>query len=168
MNRSLVLSILGTAFFAASAFSQAKDLILFVGDGASLSSFHAASIYGYGKPQAIYVQKMPHLDLADVSSARQWVTDAAACVSAWATGHKTRNGVMSMSPDAERDVKDGEVYKTVSNTQKRKVSQPASFRTTTRPEFPAPSSTHINTRDKSREIFEQMISDESKPLAAMI
>jgi alkaline phosphatase len=98
---------------AAPAFPQAKNVILFVGDGAGVSSLNAASIYGYGKPQALYIQKMPHLALADTSSAREWVTDAAACASAWATGHKTRNGVLSMSADAEKDTKDGEIYQTV-------------------------------------------------------
>jgi alkaline phosphatase len=51
--------------------------------------------------------------LADTSTAREWVTDAAASASAWATGHKGRNGVVSMSPEAEKGVRDGEVYKTV-------------------------------------------------------
>ena len=56
---------------------------------------------------------MPHLALVDTSSAKEWVTDAAACASAWATGHKGRNGVVSMSPDAERGMKDGEICKKV-------------------------------------------------------
>jgi len=98
---------------AIPAYSQAKNVILFIGDGAGISSLNAASIMGYGKPQSLFIQRMPHLGLADTSSAREWVTDGAACASAWATGRKTRNGVMSMSADAERDVKDGDVYKTV-------------------------------------------------------
>jgi alkaline phosphatase len=56
---------------------------------------------------------MTHVALAATSTAKEWVTDAAASASAWATGHKGRNGVISMSPDAERDVRDGERYKTV-------------------------------------------------------
>jgi len=113
MNNRLARLLIGMAFTAASVFSQAKNVILFIGDGAGISSLNAASILGHGKPQALYVQKMGHLALADTSTAKEWVTDGAACASAWATGHKTRNGVMSMSADAERDVKDGEIYKTV-------------------------------------------------------
>jgi alkaline phosphatase len=104
---------LAMAITAISAFPQAKNIILFVGDGAGISTLNAASILGYGKPQSLYIQKMDHLALIDTSSAKEWVTDAAACASAWATGHKTRNGVMSMSADAERDVRDGEIYKTI-------------------------------------------------------
>jgi alkaline phosphatase len=113
MNKQLTVLMLATVASAVPAYPQAKNIILFIGDGAGISSLNAASIYGYGKPQALYIQKMPHVALADTSSAREWVTDAAACASAWATGYKGRNGVVSMSPDAERDVKDGEIYKTV-------------------------------------------------------
>ncbi len=149
---------------AAPAFPQAKNVILFVGDGAGVSSLNAASIYGYGKPQALYIQKMPNLALADTSSAREWVTDAAACASAWATGHKTRNGVMSMSAAAEKDAKDGEIYQTVleyaeqhglstgviSNDGRTGVSGAAVSA------FYA----HINNRQKSGEIFEQLLHPE--------
>src|ERR1700716_1820152 len=113
MNYRPALLIIAMASTAIAASAQAKNVILFIGDGAGISSLNAASILGYGKPQALYVQKMAHLALADTSSAKEWVTDGAACASAWATGHKTRNGVISMSADAERDVKDGEIYKTV-------------------------------------------------------
>ncbi len=111
-NQSAILT-LAAIVCAAPAYPQAKNVILFIGDGAGISSLNAASIYGYGKPQALYIQKMPHVGLADTSTAREWVTDGAACASAWATGHKGRNGVISMSPDAEKDVRDGEIYKTV-------------------------------------------------------
>src|SRR5450432_2089580 len=36
----------------------------------------------YGKPQALYMQTMPHLALVDTSTAEEWVTDGAACASA--------------------------------------------------------------------------------------
>jgi alkaline phosphatase len=112
MTKQFVV-LIAIAASALPACAQARNIILFIGDGAGVSSLNAASIYGHGKPQALYIQQMPHLALADTSTAKEWVTDGAACASAWATGHKTRNGVVSMSADAERDVKDGEIYKTV-------------------------------------------------------
>jgi alkaline phosphatase len=111
--RLKIYLLLAATVVTVPVYSQAKNVILFIGDGAGFSSLNAASIYGYGKPQALYIQKMPHVALADTSTAREWVTDGAACASAWATGHKTRNGVVSMSADAERDVRDGTIYKTV-------------------------------------------------------
>jgi alkaline phosphatase len=112
IKRTLCTALAGM-IFAITAFAQAKNVILFIGDGAGVSSLNAASIYGYGKPQALYMQRMPHLALADTSSAREWVTDGSAGATAWATGVKTRNRVVSMFAAAEADVRDGETYKTV-------------------------------------------------------
>src|SRR5215467_10686741 len=113
MNRAAVLLVPACLIAAVPAFSQARNVILFVGDGVGVSSLNAASIYGYGKPQALYLQKMPHVALADTSTAKEWVSDAAASATAWATGHKGRNGVVSQSPSAERGAKDGETLKTI-------------------------------------------------------
>jgi alkaline phosphatase len=64
MNKPVVALLAGLSI-AGPAFSQAKNVILFVGDGAGISSLNAAGIYGYGKPQALYLQRMPHLALAE-------------------------------------------------------------------------------------------------------
>src|SRR5579863_3673359 len=113
MNRTAWTLFLSLSIASLPAFAQARNIILFVGDGAGVSSLNAAGIYGYGKPQALYLQQMPHLALADTSTAKEWVTDAAAAATAWATGYKGRNGVVSQSPAAEKGVKDGETLKTV-------------------------------------------------------
>ena len=84
MNKPAIVLILGAVFSATSAY------------GAGVSSLNAASIYGYGKPHALYVQKMPLLAFADTSSARQWVTDDAACASA---RHAARRGMEDVFPD---------------------------------------------------------------------
>jgi alkaline phosphatase len=112
MKKSLAL-LVALLWAITPVVGQTKNVILFVGDGAGISSLNAASIYGYGKPQALYLQKMPHLALADSSTAREWVPDAAASATAWATGYKGRNGVLSQSPAAEQGVKDGETLKTI-------------------------------------------------------
>jgi alkaline phosphatase len=161
LNKPAALCVITLAFTASSAYSQAKKVILFIGDGAGISSLNAASIYGYGKPQALYLQKMPHIGLADTSSAREWVTDAAACASAWATGHKGRNGVMSMSPDAERDVKDGEIYKTVMEYAQEQGLSTGIISNDSRTGVSGAAVSafyaHINNRQKSGQIFEQLL-----------
>ncbi len=113
MNNRILLFLTATALSAVPAFPQARNIILFIGDGGGVTSLNAASIYGYGKPQALYIQSMPNLGLADSSTAIEWVTDGTASASAMATGKKGRNGVLSMSPSAAKDAKDGETYKTV-------------------------------------------------------
>lgn len=101
------------ALAAVPAFAAPKSAILFIGDGVGVSSMNAASIYGYQRPQALFLQRMPHLALADTSTAKEWVPDAAASATAWATGFKGRNGVVSQSPTAIQGVKDGDTLKTV-------------------------------------------------------
>lgn len=158
MNNRAMLLIVALVLTASSAFSQAKNVILFIGDGAGISSLNAASILGYGKPQALYVQHMSHLALADTSTAREWVTDGAACASAWATGHKTRNGVMSMSAEAERDVRDGEIYKTVmESAMEQGLSTGVISNDGVAGAAVSAFYAHHNNRGKAGEIFEQAL-----------
>ena len=91
----------------------AKNVILFVGDGAGLSSLNAASAYRYKEPQALFIQRMPRLAMAETATADEWVTDAAAAATAMATGRKTVNGVVSQSAQAQKGKRDGEILKTI-------------------------------------------------------
>jgi alkaline phosphatase len=95
----------------AHAIGRKRDL--FLGDGAGLSTLNAASLHGYGKPRALYIQNMPHIALSETSSASNWVTDSAAGMTAIVTGQKTHNGVISQSASAERGIRDGEPLKTI-------------------------------------------------------
>ena len=158
MNARIVLLLAAANLSAGSALAQSKNVILFIGDGAGISSLNAASIVGYGQPQSLYVQHMSHLALADTSTAKEWVTDAAACASAWATGHKGRNGVVSMSPDAERDVRDGEPYKTVMEYAMEKgLSTGVISNDGVAGAAVAAFYAHDNNRGKAGEIFEQAL-----------
>jgi alkaline phosphatase len=143
---------------ATPASPQAKNVILFVGDGAGVSSLNAASIYAHGEPRSLYIQRMPFLALLDTSTAKEWVTDAAACASAWATGHKGKNGVISMSPDAEKDTKDGEIYKTVMEyAMENGLSTGVVSNDGAAGAIVAAFYAHINNRGKAGEIFQQAL-----------
>jgi alkaline phosphatase len=91
----------------------ARNVILFIGDGTGLSTLHAASLHGYGEPQKLFIQSMPHLAWSETSSASRWVTDSAAGMTAIVTGQKTHNGVISQGADAVRGKKDGRPLKTI-------------------------------------------------------
>jgi len=113
MNRFVLLASSFLCLAVAPVFGTAKNVILFVGDGAGVSSLNAAGLYAYRKPLSLYLQSMPHVALVDTSTAKEWVTDAAAAATAWATGQKGSNGVISQSASAVRGVKDGETLKTI-------------------------------------------------------
>ncbi len=158
------LAVLFAVTLAGQSFAQsapAKNIILFLGDGTGVSSLNAASIYGYNKPQSLYIQSFPGLALADTSTATQWVTDGAAGATAYATGVKTNNAVLSQSSSAVKDQQDGEILKTffeyakehglatgaVSNDERIGVAVALT----------AAFFAHNNDRGKAGEIFEQIL-----------
>lgn len=163
-RRSLVATLVFTLMSAGTCFSQsgqAKNIIIFMGDGTGVSSLNAASIYGYNKPQSLFIHSLPGVALADTSTATQWVTDGGAGATAIATGVKTNNGVLSESASAVKDQQDGVILKTlfeyarehglstgaVSNDDKQGVTNALT----------AAFFAHNNNRGKSGEIFEEMI-----------
>jgi alkaline phosphatase len=158
-----VIVVLASQCIAQS--SKAKNIIIFMGDGTGVSSLNAASIYGYDKPQSLYIQSFPGVALADTSTATQWVTDGGAGATAIATGVKTNNGVLSESSAAIKDQQDGEILKTffeyarehglstgaISNDDRQGVTNALT----------AAFFAHNNNRGKSGEIFEEMIAPRS-------
>jgi hypothetical protein len=44
----------------------------------SIELLNAARLYGYDRPQAPFIQKMPNIAPMDTSTASSWVTDSAA------------------------------------------------------------------------------------------
>jgi alkaline phosphatase len=150
---------LGRDLCAQSA--PAKNIILFLGDGTGVSSLNAASIYGYNEPQSLFIQSFPGLALADTSTATQWVTDGSAGATAYATGVKTNNGILSQSSSAVRDQRDGEVLKTFFEYAKEHGLATGAVsndeRTGVTNALTAAFFAHNNNRGKAGEIFEQII-----------
>src|SRR5215467_4812782 len=156
-----IAAIAAIAASLAGAQTRAKNVILFFGDGVGVSSLNAASIYGYGRPQALYLQKMPNLALADSSSAREWVTDAAAAATAMASGVKSRNGVMSQTASAVKDVHDGDTLKTILEYAEERGLSTGIIANDDRTgvSIAAVSAfyAHTNNRQRSADIFQQLL-----------
>lgn len=137
---------------------RAKNVILFVADGAGLPTIHAASIYGYGKPQKLYVQNMPHIGLSETSSASNWVTDSAAGMTAIATGQKTHNGVISQSATVERGIRDGEPLKSILEyAEEHGLSTGVVSNSVISSATPAVCYAHSNDRNRHGENFSQIL-----------
>ena len=111
----LVLSVCGLTLCPANAqpAGKAKNIIVFLADAAGIPTLNAASAYGYGAPQKLYVQSWNHIALSDTSTASEWVTDSAAGMTAIVTGQKTNNGVLSQTSAAQRGKVDGAPLKTI-------------------------------------------------------
>jgi alkaline phosphatase len=113
MNKRILLHSLAAILATVPAWAQPRNVVLFTADGTGITSLNAASIYGYDKPRGLYVQNMPYLALSDTSTAKEWITDGPATATAWATGTKTGNGIISEGPSAERGKTPGEQLKTI-------------------------------------------------------
>jgi alkaline phosphatase len=134
---------------------RAKNVIIFLGDAGGIPTLSAASIHGYQKPRALYIQRMPHIALSETSSSDSWVTDSAAGMTAIVTGEKTANGVISERPPAGGH--DGAALKTVLEYASEHglatgvvSNQPMADAT------PAACYAHVDSRKKFGAIFEQV------------
>ncbi len=156
--RTLLAGLLSLSLAAAPRTSRrARNVILFLADAGGIPTLYAASIYGYGAPQRLYVQSWPHIALSDTSSAGNWVTDSAAGMTAIVTGVKTQNGVISQGPEAVRGKQDGRPLKTLLEYgEEHGLSTGVLTNVSVADATPAACYAHANDRAKHGEIFLQI------------
>lgn len=85
---------------AAAARPLADSAVLFIGDGTGVAQLELARQAARGEPLA--VDRMPYSGLVVTLSLGGRVTDSAAGATALATGQKTENGIIAMTPDGRR------------------------------------------------------------------
>jgi alkaline phosphatase len=87
---------------------RAKNVILFVGDGMSLTTVAAARILegqragGPGEENRLAWERFPHTALSKTYNTDTQTPDSAGTMTAMATGVKTRAGVISVAPEVAR------------------------------------------------------------------
>ena len=141
----------------APAAERARNVILFIGDAGGLPTLNAASLYGYDRPQALFIQKMPNIALMDTSTASNWVTDSAAGMTAIVTGRKTQNGVLSQADDAVRGKQDGARLKTILEyAEERGLSTGVVSNDSMAGATPAACYAHANNRSDTAGIIAQL------------
>ena len=99
-RRLILLSVLAVCSLAAS--SQAKYVFYFIGDGMGWGHVNAAQYYNRmvrGADEPLLMMRFPVAGSLYTSSASSPVTDSAAAGTALATGNKTNNGMVGLSPD---------------------------------------------------------------------
>lgn len=138
---------------------RARNIILFLADAGGVASVNAASLLAYGEPLKLHIQQWPNLGLSETSPIDDFVSDSANGMSAIMTGIKTRNGVISQSPDAVRGHRDGTPTKTLLEYAEEHglltgvvTNMPITDAT------PAATYAHSNDRGKWGEIFPQAFS----------
>lgn len=93
---------------AAETKRAAKNIILFVGDGMSITTLTASRIWQgqglglLGEEHSLHFEKFPYTALIKTYNSNQQVPDSAGTMSAIMTGVKTRAGLISMGPEQDR------------------------------------------------------------------
>lgn len=105
MKRFLIIlyTVLGTLY----AFGEAKYVFYFIGDGMGSNQVLAAEMYRsalqsepLGRVQTLMTQ-MPYMGHLSTHSASNGITDSSAAGTCLATGTKTTNGTMGLSPEGD-------------------------------------------------------------------
>ena len=84
--------------------ARPRNAILIIGDGMGPNTVRLASLYQYGRENALQIQQMPVAGLCTTTPLNASVTDSAAAATAFATGTKTSLGVLGLgvANDEER------------------------------------------------------------------
>lgn len=96
---------------------RAKNVILFVGDGMSVSTITAARILAGqkkgapGEENKLSYEHFPYLSLVKTYSANQRTPDSAPSMTAMVTGAKTKDGILSVDEDVVNSVSSGAVVR---------------------------------------------------------
>lgn len=99
----LMLALIVMVLLASSCFAgpAPKNIILLIGDGMGIGHVTAARCGGPGQEGRLTIDSMPVTGFSITYSANSMVTDSAAAGTALATGTKTNNGTISMTPDGK-------------------------------------------------------------------
>jgi len=88
--------------FALLPDARVKNIILYIGDGMGIAEITTARLSKTGVSGRLTMEKMPVTGLEYTQSSDNLITDSAAGATALATGFKTNNGMISVSPTGRR------------------------------------------------------------------
>ena len=139
---------------------QAKNVILFIGDGLSLAHRVGARLLSkqisegksFGK---LAMDDMPRMALVGTAGSDSIITDSANSASAYATGHKTATNAMGVYADRTIDVFDDPRVETITSLAKRRHGMAIGIVTNTEIEDATPAAMVAHTR--RRAAYDQIV-----------
>lgn len=138
---SLLIFLVFLAFSLVNA-GTVKNVIFFIGDGCGISIIDVSRTVLVGKEGYLSFEEAPYIGLQKTYSANTLVTDSAAAGTALATGFKTNNGYLSITPD-------GKPVKTLLEAAKEKGKATGVITTVTITHAtPAAFAAHTTSRDE--------------------
>lgn len=103
-NRILSTLFMLLLVLTAMGAKKPKYIFYFIGDGMGLSPVLCAETYNQtvlGNTQPLLMLHFPVVSMSTTYSASNTITDSAAAGTALATGHKTNNGMLGVTPDTK-------------------------------------------------------------------
>jgi alkaline phosphatase len=141
---------------------KAKNVILLIGDGMSLSHRVAARLLSKGIAEGksfgkLAMDDMPHMALVATAGSDSIITDSANSASAYGTGHKSAVNAMGVYADRTKDPFDDPRVETIASLAKRRLSMGVGIVTNTEIEDATPAAMVAHTRRRAAydEIVEQ-------------
>lgn len=136
----------------------AKNVILMIGDGMTVSMLTAARLVSRGNSQGKYngalaIDEMEHLGLVHTSGMDSIVTDSANSMSAYSTGHKSAVNALGVYPDSSPDTQDDPRVETFAELIKRTRQMAVGIVTTAAWTDATPAGVFAHTRRRGDEPF---------------
>lgn len=120
----------GASTHAAASIERANNVIFLVGAGMGINTLTAARIYSVGEAGELAIDKLPESAFVKTWSRDSQVTDGAAAMSAYMTGVKADNGVVSMAACAPAPVRPAATLAELARAQGRAVGLVTTSRVT--------------------------------------
>lgn len=149
MRIALVLSLV--LAFAQTGWTAPRNIVLMIGDGMGMAHVAAARTALGGPDGRLAMDSMTTTGFVTTHSANSLVTDSAAAGTAYATGTKTNNGTISLTPNGKR-------VRTILEAA-RDIGKATGLVTTTAVTDATPASfaSHVDARSRQAEIAGQML-----------
>ncbi|HSO36513.1 MAG TPA: alkaline phosphatase [Labilithrix sp.] len=147
--------------------AAARRVVFFLGDGMGINVMTAARIYASGEAGSLTMDTLPETGFVRTYSKDSQVTDSAAAMTAYMTGVKVANDVLSMSADTPYQGAGSAVKTLLEIAKEEKLG--TGVVTTTRVTHATPAATyaHISDRDKEEDIAAQLVPGEKGYNAAL-
>jgi alkaline phosphatase len=142
-----------TAAYPLTDGKKIRNVIVCIGDGMGLNQIALARIKAAGPDGKLYMERMPVTGLVRTHSASSLVTDSAAAGTALASGVKTTNGMIGMTPDETPYLTILEAAKAKGMTTGLVVTSTITHAT------PATFASHVRSRKTEDVIAEQLIAN---------
>jgi alkaline phosphatase len=129
-----------------------KNIILLIGDGMGMNHITLSRLAIGGDNYQLALDQMPHIGTSTTQSSNDSITDSAAAATTWATGKKTKNKYLSMTPDKEP-------LQTITELlSKRGYLTGVVATSSVTHATPAAFFSHVDNRYKTKEIASQLLS----------